>query len=411
MKVLVLDAHSVAGLSVVRSLGRRGVETEAAGEEGSFALAARSRYAQSFLSYPAPGRAPAAFVAWIAGILRSRNYAYVIPVTDRTIVPLHLWGRELPGAGAVVLPGQDSLERTLDKELTLKAAGELGIPFPATSVWGRDGFREPGPFPLVVKSRFSRTEEGGNIVADPGPVFVQDREELEAACRARHSLIPHPLVQEKIEGTGYGYFVLARRGEVLLSFAHRRVREEDPRGSRSSCCVSIAPPERLADSAQRLIRGLDWTGVAMVEFKQDGRDGDFKLMEVNGRFWGSLPLALAAGVDFPFALLEMLEGHAVRQPDYRSGIKARYIYADFQHLLNVFFGPPPAWTAAFPGRWRSLKDVGTDLFLPGVSGFTLVRDDPRPGLAENGRFLAFELPRRIFGGLKKKMKKGIKSLP
>jgi predicted ATP-grasp superfamily ATP-dependent carboligase len=39
-----------------------------------------------------------------------------------------------------------------------------------------------------------------------------------------------------------------------------------------------------------------------VEFKQDPRDGQFKLLDVNARTWGFHSIADAAGVDFPYLL-------------------------------------------------------------------------------------------------------------
>ncbi len=395
MKVLVLDAHSVAALAVVRSLGRRGMAADVAGEEGDFLPAFRSRYAGKKILYPGAAAGLRAFLDFFRNLLGAGEYDYVIPVTDRSIVPLHQRGRELPGAERLLLPERSRLETVLDKEKTLRLALEEGVPLPATSVWGEAGFSLPGEFPLVVKSRFSRYLALERIVADPGVAFVRDREELEKVCRERDALIPRPLVQETISGEGYGFFVLARAGDPLLTFAHRRIREEDPRGSRSSCCESVLPDPEMARSALKLIRRLGWTGPAMVEFKRDRRDGIFKLMEVNGRFWGSLPLALAAGADFPYALLRMLAGEPVPGYTPRAGVRARYLRADLEHLIGVLRGAPPGWEGPFPGRLRTLGEVLADFARPGTSGFTLTLDDPRPGLAELARFLFRDLPRRL----------------
>lgn len=395
MKVLVLDAHSTAALAVVRSLGRRGIPVDVAGEEADFLLAFRSRHAGRKLLYPGASADLRAFLEFFRGLLGAGGYDYVLPVTDRSIVPLHERGRDLPGAERLVLPEKSRLEAVLDKEKTLRLAREEGVPVPATSVWGEAGFALPAEFPLVVKSRFSRHLEGERLAADPGVVFVRGREDLEKVCREREALIPRPLVQETIVGEGYGFFVLAREGEPLLAFAHRRLREEDPRGSRSSCCESVVPDPEMENSALKLIRRLGWTGVAMVEFKRDRRDGIFKLMEVNGRFWGSLPLALAAGADFPYALLRMLEGKPVPGYAPRPGVRARYLRADLERLISVFRGAPPGWTGPFPGRLETLGAVLVDFARPGTSGFTLTLDDPRPGLAELARFLFRDLPRRL----------------
>jgi len=66
--------------------------------------------------------------------------------------------------------------------------------------------------------------------------------------------------------------------------------------------------------------------VAMAEFKINPNGGDVKLMEVNGRFWGSLPLAIKAGVDFPYLLYKcMVERENFSPPSYRLGVKQRWL--------------------------------------------------------------------------------------
>ncbi|MDH5771137.1 MAG: hypothetical protein OEZ25_07620, partial [Candidatus Bathyarchaeota archaeon] len=64
----------------------------------------------------------------------------------------------------------------------------------------------------------------------------------------------------------------------------------------------------------------------MVEFKMDEKSGDAKLMEVNGRFWGSLPLAINAGVDFPYLLYKVMMGENVAPCcGYKVGVMQRWL--------------------------------------------------------------------------------------
>jgi hypothetical protein len=72
----------------------------------------------------------------------------------------------------------------------------------------------------------------------------------------------------------------------------------------------------------------------MMEYKQDRRTGECVLMEVNGRFWGSLELAVAAGVDFPFLAFQLATGIAPETaPPYEAGVKNRWVLGDLDHLL------------------------------------------------------------------------------
>ena len=98
---------------------------------------------------------------------------------------------------------------------------------------------------------------------------------------------------------------LARDGDVLIEFQHERIHEWPPEGGVSTLCRSVSL-EKGVDARARsaaLIKALKWTGVAMVEYRYDESAQTYCLMEINGRFWGSLPLAIGAGVPFAAALV------------------------------------------------------------------------------------------------------------
>ena len=97
----------------------------------------------------------------------------------------------------------------------------------------------------------------------------------------------------------------------------------------------------------------------MVEYRKPaGAPAVF--MEVNGRFWHSLPLACYAGVDFPALLVEMAE-HGDVSPcgGYPSGIRCRWLLGDLRHLVEVWKGPPAGYPGSYPGKLRTLLQVLT----------------------------------------------------
>jgi hypothetical protein len=101
----------------------------------------------------------------------------------------------------------------------------------------------------------------------------------------------------------------------------------------------------VREGAERILAHFRWTGVAMVEFKEDAATGVPYLMEVNARFWGSLQLAIDAGVDFPALLVGMALGETVSEPSgYRTGVRSRWLWGDFDHLLAVVRGRGPGAT-------------------------------------------------------------------
>ena len=95
---------------------------------------------------------------------------------------------------------------------------------------------------------------------------------------------------------------------------------------------------KLLDNAKKILRATNWHGVAMVEFRV-AADGTPYLMEVNTRFWGSLQLAIDAGVNFPELLYRITMGETIKsQPDYKKGIRLRWLLGDLDSLYLVLRG-------------------------------------------------------------------------
>ena len=144
--------------------------------------------------------------------------------------------------------------------------------------------------------------------------------------------------------------------------------------------------------ALRLLAALDWHGPAMVEFKDPGKGRRPILMEINGRLWGSLPLAVAAGINFPRLLAQLFLALPLHSPNgYAVGVHCRHLRGDLSHLVGVLKGPPPYWQGTFPGRVGTLLSV---LAWPGRwRTYNFRFGDPLPGLVEGGDFVLKELSR------------------
>jgi predicted ATP-grasp superfamily ATP-dependent carboligase len=166
------------------------------------------------------------------------------------------------------------------------------------------------------------------------------------------------MLQEYVPGEAYGFFALFNQGKVRATFMHRRIREYPVTGGPSTTAESVYDPE-LKALGLRLLEALNWHGVAMVEFKKDSRDGGFTLLEINPKFWGSLGLAIASGVDFPYLAARMaVEGDVEPVSDYRVGVRFRWPLPD--DVLHVLANPRAA--AAFL-RDSFDRNVRSDLSL------------------------------------------------
>jgi hypothetical protein len=164
-------------------------------------------------------------------------------------------------------------------------------------------------------------------------------------------------------------------------FAHERLRDVRPSGSGSSLRSSTALDPRLLGPAERLLTGMQWHGPAMVEFRDDGMHAPY-LMEVNGRFWGSLQLAVSAGADFPQWWLAIVRGLTVeRRTSYATGVTVRWVWGDVKRFLYILAGAP----AGYPGRYPSVGQGLRELFgrqPPGTRSEAWDPEDRWPALGE-----------------------------
>src|SRR6266704_452421 len=141
------------------------------------------------------------------------------------------------------------------------------------------------------------------------------------------------LLQRQVEGVGEGFFALRWRGRTVAMFAHRRLREKPPTGGVSVYRESIPLDAALVGPGLRLLDALGWNGVAMIECKREPETGRQVVMEINGRFWGSLQLAIDSGVDFPSLLVRCATGESVPEHrDYRVGVRSRWFWGDVDQL-------------------------------------------------------------------------------
>lgn len=390
--VLVADGEQRSALAVVRSLGRAGYRPFVCSARPR-PLAGASRHAAGVARVTDPYEDIEGTVRDVRALAGRRGIDLVLPLTDASLTALLPARDELPGL-ARVCPDYETYRAVSDKARLMEAAREVGFAVPEGRVLAGAGDlparAAPGAgYPLVVKPTRSVVRRGGRLVATPAAAYARDRAELARIVRSLPGHAFPVLLQERIEGEGRGIFLLRRGGTDLAVFAHRRVREKPPTGGCSVCRESVPADPELVARSRRLLDRFGWEGVAMVEVKRQAGTGTPYLMEVNPRFWGSLQLAVDAGVDFP-RLLVAAAGGTLHRPvrEYRIGVRCRWWWGEVDHLVTRLLRsgedrlPPgtPAW-------WRSVLS----LLAPSRRGDrteVLRLSDPRPFLRETRRWLA-----------------------
>ena len=287
--------------------------------------------------------------------MRSGNYQVLIPMTDITTILIAQIQNELDSFVRVPISTAEQIDRVRDKQQVLLEAKKIGIGCPKTfgvnDGQDLDAIAPRLPYPVVLKPRLSWTTRNEQWFST-GVEYAHDAKDLKRKYQEAHSLVSNPLLQERIYGEGRGVFLLIWNGELKAAFCHRRLREKPPWGGVSVYRESISLDREMVDKSFRLLQAFGWQGPAMVEFKVDNRDGQLKLMEVNGRFWGSLQLALDAGMNFPLLYYRLAMGeNPPGQFDYRVGVRSRWLLGDLDQLLirwkhsagqNGFSGQEPS---------------------------------------------------------------------
>jgi len=337
MTVFVTDGDQRPALAIVRALGRRGLRV-IVGEERPVSLASLSKYCARHITYPSPCADPDGFVQFLRAFLAREPIDVFLPVTD---VTMHLVCREqnwMAEYTSLAVPPFDAFDLVTDKARLVEYASRLGVAVPRTEiVRGRAELAAAADrvaYPAVVKPARSRIPTTAGWLTGAAH-YVRSRAELEQVYEKHDYLAQYPsLIQQRIVGKGVGTFALFDRGRIVAEFAHRRLREKPPSGGASVLSESIAVDPRWRDEAIRLLSPLGWHGVAMIEYKEDERTGERFLMEINGRFWGSLQLAIDAGVDFPYLTCGLARAESVvAPPSYGVGLRNRWIFGDLDHLL------------------------------------------------------------------------------
>ncbi|MEK7639440.1 MAG: ATP-grasp domain-containing protein [Patescibacteria group bacterium] len=379
MYALVLDGEQKSALSAARELASAGVTVLVGSAYGS-APARYSRAASGSFTYTRPQSDRAAFVADLAKQAASlKEKPIILTFSDATHLTVYEYREELAKTCQLFLSSPEAVETLFDKKKTYDLARTLHIP--AIPDWTADT-----GFPCVVKPRVSVSWHSLKGVNRTATIVFNEAEKSAVETEIDATTGLPAIVQKLVVGKEYGVEFLCKDGVVLLQFAHERVRSLSPRGGAATVkqvLADIVILKEVTRYAAALAVATVWNGPMMVEFKQDTQTKKMYLMEVNGRFWGSLPLALRAGVPFVERYAECATGQLLKKkatPTRRTVQRTQHWLGDARWLLSVLFTHDPLRPTLYPSRWSALRMFLFDTF------FTL-KDvwswrDPLPGLME-----------------------------
>ncbi|MBX5490036.1 MAG: ATP-grasp domain-containing protein [Chloroflexi bacterium] len=359
------------GLGVVRSLGRRGIPVWVLDDEVPISLA--SRYTRKKLPWPRDERAQVDYLLSVCS--RYDLDAWLLyPTRDETAAVIARHHDVLAERYTLTTAPWASLQYAYDKRLTYQLAAQLGIPHPKTLHGIDPGDRRQLDldFPVILKPAIKHLFY--NQTRDKA-WRVDSRAELVARYRAASAIIDPAqiLIQELVPGRGhtqYSFGGLCWEGEVLASVVARRLRQHPMDFGHASTFVETVEAPQVEAAARRWLAALRYSGVVEIEFKYDARTDEYKLLDVNPRFWGWHTLAARAGVDFPYLQWRLATQQPVKPRCARPGVRWVRMVTDL----------PTAAGEIVQGKLR----VGTYLhsLAPPVQFSVLACDDPAPALFE-----------------------------
>jgi len=388
-KVLILDANQRSALAATRSLGKRGIPVAVA-DTTEKTLAGSSTYCKETFTYPSPYEFPEDFIGTLKEELNRRGIHVVFPMTEISSYLVLKYRNEFADIQIPFVPFE-AFDLLTNKWKLFELSQKLGIPTPKTYFINKpEDILNVYPkleFPVVLKPYRSRILSNGNWIA-ASVEYADSIAELEDTVQRTSYLNNSPfLIQEYVPGEGRGIFTLYNQGKPIAFFAHRRLREKPPSGGVSVFSESVEVDPVLKQLSQKILDYVKWHGVAMVEYKVS-HDGTPYLMEVNARFWGSLQLAVDAGVDFPWLLYQLATGGTVQQVHgYKIGVKSRWLLGDFDHLYMRLFKQEVNGNHHCPGKLQTLMQ-----FLDFFNGNTRYEinkwDDPKPFFFELKQYVS-----------------------
>lgn len=254
--------------------------------------------------YMVPRLEDSRYIPTIATICGQESIDLVFPLIDPDI-PILAEGRksiERDGTRLATLDPRGATT-TNDKSLTNEFFKSVGVATPMT--WS-DKPDDKANYPLYIKPRIGSAGKGGRKVSDD--------QELTLAL----SSIPSPVVQEFLPGPEITCDVsCGMDGRVWAVVCRQRI---EVRQGEVAKGVTIGNGE-IIEACVKIAEALKARGPITVQCLM--RDGRPYFTEINARFGGGLPLAIAAGVPSPQWYLAEAAGMPIVTPPlgtYKTGL-------------------------------------------------------------------------------------------
>jgi predicted ATP-grasp superfamily ATP-dependent carboligase len=248
----------------------------------------------------------------------------LFPTRDETVAAFSRHRERLAEFFRVTTPAWETVRWAWNKKNTYDRAAELGIPVPRTyNVMTEEGLAGLyNRLPLAIKPA---VKENFFYATGDKAWRAETPEQLNNLFRkAKQQIRPEEiLIQEIIPGSGlqqYSYCAFFRDGIAQATLVARRLRQHPREFGRAATYVETIEHPEVEELSERFLKAINYYGLVEVEFKQDPRDGQLKMLDVNARTWGFHSLGVPTGVDFPYLLYADQVGRSVESSRAKAGV-------------------------------------------------------------------------------------------
>jgi predicted ATP-grasp superfamily ATP-dependent carboligase len=389
-RVALLGIDTPIGLTIIRELAQHGVKVYGIGRSCQ-AVGLHSRFLHRAYLRP---KCVEDLVSLLNKIGAAERVQFLMTVSESDILFIHQQAQNLSSLIPLV-PGPAAMAKVIDKSRTYKIARGVGLEVPATwevrNTSDIERVIAEATYPVVLK--WANPNAVTALLARLNlPWFKSEYcynpAELRAALGRYAQISTYPMVQSFCPGHGLGQMVLMAHGDALVRFQHHRLHEWPPEGGLSTVCesVGLGSHQELFEKSVELLRQINWEGPAMVEYRYDPDSGRAAFVEVNGRFWGSLPLAYHAGAYFAWTTYAALGlGVEPQIAPYKEGVRCRYMIPETRRLLTILFRPHAIQNKQLRfNKRRELLSYLFDFFYPHTRYYVFTWRDPWPCFRDCG---------------------------
>ena len=354
MKVIVLNTH-YNGLSIIQELGSRGIECVAMDTKRT--IGTYSRYAK-YVRCPDPNESEGDFIEFLYEYCDSiKEKPLLIPTNDEWAIALSKHKKRMKKVSVPLVTNYETMELITNKEKFYKIGEKEGYLTPKT--WKRDEVLKLDAvnFPIISKPNVRRmpgeSSENSELRKHMNRLRfneIKNNKELTLFLEKESKFLKNLIFQENVRGNSSSMYTVGIyvdfNGTIKGIFTGKKVRGY-PADS-GDCIVgeNYKLPSYVIENTKRIVKDLNYTGIAEFEYKKDAVTSEYKLIEINPRSWSWIGITPYTGVNIPMMAYHDALGKQIEYTDNsKETDRVRYlkVLEDFLNIKIRYRKDFPSW--------------------------------------------------------------------